>query len=278
LKVTFWGCRGSLPAPGVETVTYGGNTSCVEVEAEGHVLVLDAGSGAQRLGSSLATSARRIDLFLTHLHMDHILGLGFFAPARMPDVEMHIWGPASARLTLQQRLNRYLSPPLFPVYLRDMPSVAQLHEVPEGIAEIGPFTVTAGFVCHPDPTVGYRVECGGTVLAYLPDHEPWLGVRGHWPASDWISGFEVARGSDLLIHDAQYTQDEYENRVGWGHSSIEHAFQFAERAAVKRLVPFHHDPEHSDALLDDLMAEVTATYTPSFEVHPGKEGMSLEIG
>lgn len=241
------------------------------------MLVLDAGSGACRLGSALAGSVQRIDLFLTHLHMDHIIGLGFFAPTRIPGVEMHIWGPASTTLSLRQRLNRYLSPPLFPVYLRDMPSVAQLHEVPGGTIEIGPFAVSSSFVCHPDPTVGYRVECGGRTLTYLPDHEPRLGVKGEWPAPDWISGFELAADCDLLIHDAQYTPEEYGARVGWGHSSIEDTFSFAAITGARRLVPFHHDPTHSDDLLDRLIAETVDGSAWPFEVLPGKEGMSIEL-
>jgi phosphoribosyl 1,2-cyclic phosphodiesterase len=277
MKVTLWGCRGSIPAPGMETHRYGGETACVEVEADGHVLVLDAGSGARKLGAKLAGRVERLDLFLTHLHMDHILGLGFCAPARLPGVEMHIWGPASATLTLQQRLNRYLSPPLFPVYLRDMSSVVQLHEVPHGDIEIGPFSVSSDFVCHPDPTVGYRVQCGESVLTYLPDHEPWLGVQDEPPRRDWLSGSDLAQGSDLLIHDAQYTLEEYAARVGWGHSAIAHALGFAASVEARQMILFHHDPAHSDALLDELTAEAGAAAGEGLEVYAGREGMSLEL-
>src|SRR5512136_549441 len=153
--VTLWGTRGSLAAPGAETARYGGNTSCVEVRGRGGtVLVLDAGTGIRRLGKALPTNLSRLDLLLTHLHMDHIQGLGFFAPLHNPDLEVHIWGPASTTATLRTRLMRYLSPPLFPVHLRDLPCRLTLHEVPCGDFTIGEFQVASALVCHPGPTVG----------------------------------------------------------------------------------------------------------------------------
>ena len=157
MRVTLWGTRGSLATPGPETARYGGNTSCVEVRGrEGTVLVLDAGTGIRRLAATLPDSVRRVDVLLTHLHMDHIQGLGFFAPLYRPDIEVHIWGPASTALSLQTRLTRYLSPPLFPVGLSELP--CKLHEVPGGEVDIGEFRVSSALVCHPGPTVGYRIS------------------------------------------------------------------------------------------------------------------------
>src|SRR5215472_3808209 len=145
MRVALWGTRGSLGSPGAEAARYGGNTSCVEARgSEGTVLVLDAGTGIRRLGVALPSSLRRVDVLLTHLHMDHIQGLGFFAPLYNPEVEVHIWGPASATLDLRARLMRYLSPPLFPVHLRDLPCNLVLHEVPRGEFEIGPFRIRSG--------------------------------------------------------------------------------------------------------------------------------------
>ena len=158
MRATLWGTRGSLATPGPETSRYGGNTSCVGVRGrEGTVLVLDAGTGIRRLAATLDARVRRIDILLTHLHMDHIQGLGFFAPLYRPDVAVHIWGPASSKLTLRERLMRYLSPPLFPVCLRELPSEITLHEVPCGEVDIGEFRVSSTLVCHPGPTVGYRL-------------------------------------------------------------------------------------------------------------------------
>ncbi len=278
MKVTLWGTRGSLASPGADTARYGGNTSCVEVRgADGAVLVLDAGTGIRLLGTSLPRSLRRLDLLLTHLHMDHIQGLGFFAPLYDPDLEVHVWGPASTTASLKARLMRYLSPPLFPVLLRDLPCRLHLHEVPCGEIAIGEFRVTSALVCHPGPTVGYRIAADSSTLAYLPDHEPALGAR--FPISpEWTSGFAIAAGVDLLIHDAQYSSTEYPDHVGWGHSSLEHTLQFAALAGVKRLVPFHHDPAHSDNDLDRMIAAAIGARTLAYAVTPGTEGATFEIG
>jgi phosphoribosyl 1,2-cyclic phosphodiesterase len=276
MHVTIWGTRGSVAAPGPETVRYGGNTSCVEVVgADGTVLILDAGTGLRRLGVALPKTLRRVDILLTHLHMDHLQGLGFFAPLYNPESEVHIWGPAGTALSLLERLNRYMSPPLFPVRLRDVPCQWHLHEVPCGEISIGAFVITAAFVCHPGPTVGYRIANSGTVLTYIPDHEPALGVPTFPLSREWTSGAELAAGADLLIHDAQYSQEEYPAHRGWGHSSIPQTLAFAALTEVKHLVPFHHDPAHTDADLDRLIAEAVRMAKPSFKVTPGTEGATF---
>ena len=276
MRVTLWGTRGSLPSSGPENVRYGGNTACVEVRgADGSVLVLDAGTGIRRLGSHLDGNLRRVDILLTHLHMDHIQGLGFFQPLHEPDLEVHIWGPASTTLDLGERLTKYLSPPLFPVSLRDLPSRIELHDLALGRFSIGDFTVEANLVCHPGPTVGYRITEGGASLAYLPDHEPALGGMPQDP--EWTSGFDLAANVDLLIHDAQYTSDEYNEHVGWGHSSLAQVLAFAGAAGVKRLVTFHHDPSHSDAVLDGLYADARASCQWPLELVPGKEGATFQL-
>src|SRR4029077_2280829 len=189
---------GSLASPGAETARYGGNTSCVEVRgARGTVLVLDAGTGIRRLGASLPPGlGSRVDILLTHLHMDHIQGLGFFAPLFDEATETHIWGPVGTVLDLRSRLVRYFSPPLFPVHLRDIPRLV-LHDVTGGEFVIGEFRVTAALVCHPGPTIGYRVATDRATLAYLPDHEPALGVPRFPEAADWTSGYALAAGADL---------------------------------------------------------------------------------
>jgi ribonuclease BN (tRNA processing enzyme) len=279
--VTLWGTRGSLASPGPETMRYGGNTSCVEVRGEeGTALVLDAGTGIRRLGAQIVESdnpPRRIDILLTHLHMDHIQGLGFFAPLRSAEYEVHIWGPASITQNLWTRLTRYLSPPLFPVRLRDVESTLELHEVPCGKVQVGEFTISAALICHPGPTVGYRIAAPTGTLAYLPDHEPALGVRNFPSSPEWTSGYALAEGADLLIHDAQYNDDEYEERVGWGHSSMQQALRFASLAGVRHLVPFHHDPSHTDEYMDRFVAASVALASPSFAVTPGTEGTALRV-
>lgn len=279
MRVTLWGTRGALPTAGPETVRYGGNTSCVEVRgADGTLLVLDAGTGIRRLGATLGAESSRVDILLTHLHMDHIQGLGFFRSLYQPDLEVHIWGPYSTTLDLGARLARYLSPPLFPVRIRDLPSRPTLHDVPRGSFMIGGFKVMADLVCHSGPTFGYRITEDGISVAYLPDHEPALGVRQFPGDRDWTSGFDLATGASLLIHDAQYHATEYPDHVGWGHSSIPHALDFAAAAGVERLVAFHHDPAHDDSVLDQLFDEAMRTPDLPFELVPGTEDASFQLG
>jgi phosphoribosyl 1,2-cyclic phosphodiesterase len=279
MRVTLWGTRGSLATPGPEMARYGGNTSCVGVLGrEGTMLVLDAGTGIRRLAATIPESLRRVDILLTHLHMDHIQGLGFFAPLFRPDIEVHIWGPGSATLGLQARLMRYLSPPLFPVNLSEMPSIT-FHEVPCAEVDIGEFRVSSALVCHPGPTVGYRISASGkSVLTYLPDHEPALAALT-FPClpREWTSGGTLAAGADLLIHDSQYSAAEYPGHCGWGHSSLTQTLDFGTLAEVKHLVPFHHDPDHTDTDLDRLMAEAMGTTRPAYRVTPGIEGTVFEL-
>jgi ribonuclease BN (tRNA processing enzyme) len=226
----------------------------VEVRAEDprSLVVLDAGTGIRGLGAALPPDTRRVDILLSHLHMDHIIGLGFFAGLFRPGLEVHIWGPSSTVSRLRARLTRYLSPPLFPVRLRDLPCRLTLHDVPFGTFEVPGMTVTASLVCHPGPTVGYRLDDETSTVVYLSDHEPALGVRRFPDLPRWTSGYDLAYGADVLIHDAQYTDDEYAHHLGWGHSSISQAVAFALLAGVRQLVGFHHDPWHDDDTLDAL--------------------------
>jgi phosphoribosyl 1,2-cyclic phosphodiesterase len=252
--VKLWGCRGSVPTPGPDTVTYGGNTSCVEVSLDGEtVVVLDAGTGIRPLGFELLDrGTRRIHLCLTHLHLDHLEGLRFFGPLWDQDVELDIWGPPSPLLTLRERIARSFSPPLFPLDLRDVPARITFHDVPRTPWTIGEVSLAADFVLHPGPTVGFRIEANGTSLAYLPDHEPALAGEIAAKPIDWISGASLASGVDALIHDAQYFEDEYEDRIGWGHSSVADAVAFAQAVGANRLLLFHHEPTHSDTSLERL--------------------------
>jgi phosphoribosyl 1,2-cyclic phosphodiesterase len=279
MRVTLFGTRGSVAAPGPDTAGYGGNTSTVEVRAkDGTVLVLDAGTGIRRLGLQLPPALPRIDILLSHLHMDHIQGLGFFGPLYDPRVDIHLWGPASSTMSLEARLARYLSPPLFPVHLRDLPRLT-CHSVPRPAFDIGPFRIESALVCHPGATVGYRIEGDGGSLAYLSDHEPALGLgTGPWPEPAWISGYDLAANVDLLIHDAQYSDGQYGHCLGWGHSTYRHAFAFAARAGAAELIPFHHDPSHDDATLDLLFEAAVRELEPSFKVSRGREGVVFEVG
>lgn len=279
MNVKFWGTRGSLATPGSDTLRYGGNTSCVEVRSDsGGLLVLDAGTGIRPLGDQIARDTKRVDILLSHLHMDHIQGLGFFEPLFWPDIEVHLWGPSSTTLGLYRRLSRYLSPPLFPVRLRDLPCQPTVHDVVDlEHFDAGDFSIDARLVCHPGPTVGYRIACDGAVMAYLPDHEPTLGLDALPEEHAWIPGFDLARGVDLLIHDAQFSEEEYPRYIGWGHSAIPHALAFAKAAGVAHLVPFHHDPSHTDEILDALYAGYVNARDLPFALTPAVEGESIAL-
>jgi phosphoribosyl 1,2-cyclic phosphodiesterase len=258
-------------------VRYGGNTACVEVlTREGSHLILDAGTGIRRLGASM-NGDQRIDILLSHLHTDHIQGLGFFAPLFQAGREVHIWGPRSPAADLRARLTRYLSAPLFPVHLRELPSRLTLHDVPMDGFEIAGVKVRAGLVLHPGLAVGYRLAADGFELAYLSDHEPALGRMTLPESNAWTSGFSLADGVDALIHDSQYTEEEYGLRRGWGHSTISHAVEFARRSGTRKLVTFHHDPDHSDAMLDRMHEDVLQGGSVGFDLIPGCEGLSFEI-
>lgn len=280
MRAKIWGCRGSLAAPGPETVRYGGNTSCVEIRLpDDRLIIIDAGTGARNFGVAMGKDRpERMDILLTHLHLDHIEGLGFFGPLWDPNVEINLWGPASPLHTLRERLAAYFSPPLFPVHIDDIPSKLVFHDVPEEEWEIGSVKIRAEQVNHPGPTVGYRLEENGKVFTYISDHEPALGIDLQAVAPEWISGYGLAYGADVMFHDAQYTEDEYTPRVGWGHSSIAHTVTFGLITKVRQLYFFHHDPLHSDGQLESMLARAKDLWG---DEHNGLalayEGMELEI-
>ncbi|HXQ61677.1 MAG TPA: MBL fold metallo-hydrolase [Acidimicrobiales bacterium] len=279
MRARIWGCRGSLPAPSSETVRYGGNTSCVELNVDDDVvIVLDAGSGMRQLGRALeGRHPRAIHVLLTHLHLDHLQGLAFFLPFWSDDAELHIWGPSSPNYGLAERVASYVSPPLFPVHLSDVPSRPVFHDVPDRPWMIGSALVAGYPVVHQGPTLGFRVTADDRTLAYIPDHEPSLGVDLEQLDPDWISGYRVAHGADVLLHDSQYSGDEYDAHVGWGHSSIGHALTFARAAEVERLVMFHHDPGHTDTELESLRDEAEARWTGPQSPILAAEGMTLVL-
>lgn len=302
MKLRVWGCRGSLAAPGPETVRYGGNTSSLEVRLDdGTLIILDAGTGIRPLGQHLADLAEpgalsspknrmapylpqaaapveQIHLFLTHLHLDHVEGIGFFSAIWDPDVELHIWGPPSPLRSLQDRLATLMSPPLFPVHLADVPCRPIYHDIPDEEFTIGDARIYVQGVAHRGSTVGYRFEEMGRSFAYIPDHEPSLGVDLENVEPEWVSGYPVAHGVDVLLHDSQYTEEEYPTHRAWGHSSIAHTVTFGLMMKVRNLVLFHHDPAHSDEELEAHLGRAKELWGSNNDAPVlAREGMEIEL-
>ncbi|HEX6220494.1 MAG TPA: MBL fold metallo-hydrolase [Acidimicrobiia bacterium] len=275
MRARLWGTRGSIAVSGPDTIRYGGDTSAVELLCgDGRTLILDGGSGIRAL--PISGDTRRVDILLSHLHMDHVQGLPFFPPLLDPDVEVHVWGPISTTRSLRQRIARYLSPPLFPVRVRDLANV-DFHDVVPGDFEIGDISITAELVAHPGATLGYRLTEDSRVLTYIPDHEPALGNPAISESPTWTSGFSLAKEADVLIHDAQYDDAEYEDRIGWGHSSIAHLAGFARLTQPHRVISFHHDPGHTDADLDDLHSQLSEMLDGVAELVPGTAGLIVDV-
>lgn len=268
MRATIWGCRGSLATPGPSTVRYGGNTSSVEVRTSTHeLIVLDAGTGVRELGRALGTNPpTRIHLLLTHLHLDHVEGLGFFAPIFDERCELTIWGPRQDGTSLRERIAGYLSPPFFPLRFEQLPSRIEIVEIWDEAWELAGVGVRSAPVKHPGPTVGYRLSENGASLAYVPDNEPGLEPE---------SGLEVASGATVLLHDAQYTTDEYATRVGWGHADLSHLGDYVRAAGAGRTLMFHHDPAHADEKLERMRDDASDLAGRRLEL--AREGLELEI-
>ena len=280
MRVTIWGCRGSVPTPGPRTVRYGGNTSCVEVALDdGSVLVLDAGTGIRGLGDELTKrGTRHIRLLLTHLHLDHLEGLRFFAPLWDDDVTLEVWGPPSPTQSLRDRVGRCFSPPLFPVDLGHVPARVSFHDVPRTEWRLDGALLRADLVVHPGPTVGFRIETADASLGYLPDHEPALAGAIAGRSTDWLSGAAVAANIDLLLNDSQYFEHEYVERIGWGHSSVVDAVTYARAVDARQLILFHHEPYHGDESLEEL-EESARTLGADAAAPPvlAREGMVVDL-
>jgi phosphoribosyl 1,2-cyclic phosphodiesterase len=281
VRVKLCGVRGSIAVPDTDKLRYGGNTACVLVELDEGALILDAGTGIRNLGAELYGRPGPLHILLSHLHLDHIMGLLFFAPFYDPNADVTVWGPAGGGHGLRRRLARYLSAPLSPIEIRDLPARVSFAEVPAAPWRLAGAEVRAGLVTHRGPTLGYRVDHAGSSLCYLPDHEPALGADLEGTPADWISGYALAERADLLIHDAQYTLEEYHTTVGWGHSTIADTLRFARRAQAERLLMFHHDPAHVDTQLDRLSVEAQATWAAAggdpAQVAMAVEGTAVEL-
>lgn len=276
MKIKLCGVRGSFQTSDAETKDFGTRTSCTLVSEDNELLILDAGSGIQHL-NTINFTGKKINILLTHLHMDHIVGLGFFSPFFTAGQEVHIWGPKTTSQTLRSRLSRYLSPPLFPVLMRDLPCDLSFHEIGNTEFEINHFRIKSNYIIHPGPTIGYRVTGNNSVFTYMPDHEPALGRDGIITNPKWISGYDLALDADVLYHDGQYTSAEYQTKKGWGHSCIKDALEYASLCKVKKILLAHHDPAHSDEQLNKILQNIQDNYKELPQYEMAKEGNEIDL-
>ena len=272
MRVRFWGTRGSIATPGVGTNHFGGNTSCVELTtAGGDLLILDCGTGAQRLAVELMGQGKKAihaNILLGHTHWDHIQGFPFFSPAFVQGNSVSIYGPEGSRGSLHDVLAGQMEFTYFPVELDQLPAAISYHDLTEGIRTIGGARVATQFLNHPAMTVGYRVEADGVAVGYLLDHEPFSDEL--WRADAEPGRIEsilhagdrrhakFMADADLLIHDAQYTPEEYGSKKTWGHSTYEYVVQIAAAAGVRRVALTHHDPGHNDHFVTDIERKARA--------------------
>ena len=284
MQVRFWGTRGSIPTPGHRTVIFGGNTSCVELRTrDGTTLVFDCGTGIRVLGMDMLRrpGPHRIHLLIGHTHWDHIQGFPFFTPAFLPGTELNIYGSAAFQRSLEDSLSGQMQYSYFPVKLQDLASHIHYTELEEGFFRIGEVLVETQYLNHTAPTIAYRISGDGATVAYVTDHEPFWNSPGpafHHPGDQ--RHIQFLRGADLVIHDAQYTSEEYRSKLGWGHSPADYVTDVAVAAGAARLALFHHDPTHDDEMLKRMEQEQRARAKAagsSLDVFAGAEGMDFEV-
>jgi phosphoribosyl 1,2-cyclic phosphodiesterase len=255
LRVTCWGTRGSIPAPGADTVRFGGNTSCVEMcAAGGPRLIFDAGTGIRALGRRLGQEDGPVDahLFVTHYHWDHIQGFPFFAQLYDPATRLTVHGPREGDVSIEAAIEGQMSPLYFPIPLQALAATVEFAAADGRPWERDGVEVRSFRVRHPGVTLGYRVSAGGASLVYVPDNEIGNGPDPRW----YRAMVEFAAGADLLLHDSMYADDEYPRFVGWGHSSVGQAVRLAEDAGVASLALFHHAPDRTDAGVEQMAGEL----------------------
>ena len=295
-RIRLWGVRGSIPVPGRSTVRYGGNTSCVEVRADGEIIILDAGSGIRLLGLALdkefGPRSMKLTLLISHTHWDHIQGLPFFSPAYDQKNLIRVLGYEGARAGLAKILASQMETPFFPVSLRQLPSHLAIEELKEMEFRVGPVEVRSKFANHPGICVGYRLSTSSGSIAYFPDNEPYEELKLLLASRDGISEEEARdfagaeRGKmidflsdcDVAIMDTQYTEEEYAKHVGWGHSPVESVVSLALEANVGKLILFHHDPNHDDQMIDRMVEHARAFVAKSgksLDVDAAREGAEI---
>jgi phosphoribosyl 1,2-cyclic phosphodiesterase/CheY-like chemotaxis protein len=289
-RVKFWGVRGSIPTPGPQTVYYGGNTSCIEVRADGELIILDAGSGIRPLGASLHREYNdkpiHLSLLISHTHWDHIQGFPFFMPAYSPQNQVRILAFEGARKGLEATLASQMESPYFPISMQQMPGNLYLQELKDMDFSVGKVSVKASFMNHPGICVGFRLETSGGSIAYLPDNELFRRLRTGGPEDSTFAErqdqklIEFVRDVDIAIMDSQYDAQEYSDHVGWGHSCVDDTVDVAMQAGVRHLFLFHHDPDHDDAHVSRMLAgarQQAAVAGSKIVIDAAREGLEVVL-
>jgi phosphoribosyl 1,2-cyclic phosphodiesterase len=277
LNVSFFGVRGSTPCSCDDNRRYGGNTSCVALEAPGHApIVLDLGTGLRFWGETLDRDTPFVgSALVTHIHWDHVQGLPFFTPVLKPGASFDIYGPPQVEEgSLGDAFAEFMRPPFFPVTTKDLLGDIRFHDVDNVDLELDGAKVKVRPVPHVGLTNGYRVEMGGATVAYLSDHQ--MPVDGSHDVSDAV--LELCDGVDVLIHDAQYTVEEFPQKATWGHCTSDYAVHVAKEAGARRLVLFHHDPLHDDDFVDGIVEYASALpEADGIEVIGAREGLVISF-
>ena len=296
-RLKFWGTRGSISVPGPGTLRYGGNTTCVEMRADGEIIVLDAGSGIRPLGVALEKEFQsqpiKLSLLITHAHWDHIQGLPFFAPVYEKKNEICVRGYDGVDTSFSEIMAEPMKAPFFPIAMRELSARIDITKLTEMEFSFGKVQVRAKFVNHPGVCAGYRLFTSAGSIAFLPDHEPYRFLHSaranhmspeqakRRATRERISLVQFLHGSDILILDAQYTDAEYESHIGWGHGSVSSAASLALDAEVRRLLLFHHDPSHDDTRIDAMVDDARRLIRNSgkeLEVDGAREGEEVLLG
>jgi phosphoribosyl 1,2-cyclic phosphodiesterase/DNA-binding response OmpR family regulator len=287
MLLRFWGTRGSIATPGMKTIRYGGNTSCIELRSsKGTLIVIDCGTGAYALGRKLLeknTGSTNGNLIIGHTHWDHIQGVPFFAPLFVPGNKWNIYGPKGLGHSIQETLAGQMQHTYFPVGLDQLSATLNYHDLVEGEFFIDDIKITAHYLNHTMLTCGYRFEVDGLTVVYACDHEPYSKElaygKGNITGRDRLHA-DFLTDADLVIHDAQYLAKEYAEKIGWGHSTIEYVVKICQYANVKRLVLTHHDPSRTDDQLDQLLQTINNTISSNgslIEISAAAEGQEIVL-
>jgi phosphoribosyl 1,2-cyclic phosphodiesterase/ActR/RegA family two-component response regulator len=295
-RIKFWGVRGSIPVPGPTTIGYGGNTTCVEVRTNGNIIILDAGSGIRELGLALnqefGNAPLNLTLLLTHTHWDHIQGLPFFLPAYQAKNTIEVFGYQGARAGLATILAAQMELPFFPVSWKNLPGTIKVRELKKMEFTVGDVRVHARFLNHPGVCAGYRLFTKEGSIAFLPDNEPFEPLKLKLAERDGIHAqraraqaavqrsqlVEFLKGTDVLILDTQYTDEKYQEHIGWGHGALSRVVSLALEARAKKLFLFHHDPSHDDRQIDEMLERARLLVVESgrnLEVDAAREGAEI---